>query len=129
MIANPALTGRAPYRVLVVEDESKLRESLMEGLRMEQWTVTGACNGAEARQQMAEQQFDLIVLDWMLPDYNGLEIVRELRAEGSNVPVLMITARDGATARDLSLQAGATDFLPKPFSFDDLLAHSRALLR
>jgi DNA-binding response OmpR family regulator len=129
MFANPTIIDSVPCRVLLVEDEPKLRESLVEGLRLEQWTVTAAGSGAEARQQIAEQQFDLIVLDWMLPDYNGLDIVREIRAQGSNVPVLMITARDGTTARDLSLQAGATDFLPKPFSFDDLLTHSRALLR
>jgi two-component system, OmpR family, response regulator len=129
MIENQTTTDRTLHRVLVVEDESKLRESLVEGLRLEEWSVTGAASGSEARRQIEAHEFDLIVLDWMLPDGDGLEIVRQLRAQGNNVSVLMITARGGVSAKDRVLGAGATDFLAKPFSFDDLLSHSRALLR
>ena len=122
-------TDRSLTRVLLVEDESKLRESLVEGMRLENWTVTSAQNGIEARQKIATREFDLIVLDWMLPDCEGVEIVRQLREQGNNVPVLLMTARGGSTARNKVIQAGANDFLAKPFAFDDLLARSRALLR
>ena len=124
----PTDRTRTLRRVLLVEDESKLRESLVEGLRMEEWSVTGAASGSEARRQIEAHDFDLIVLDWMLPDCDGLEIVRQLRKQGNNVPVLMITARGGPNARDMVLQTGATHFLAQPFSFDDLLSQSRALL-
>lgn len=129
MTVNPISADRALHRILLVEDESKLRESLVEGLRLESWSVTGARTGAEARQQIGAHEFDLIVLDWMLPDCDGLELVRELRMRGINVPVLMMTARSGAHIKGIALQAGATAFLAKPFSFADLLHHSRALLR
>ncbi len=121
-------TEPAVIRVLLVEDEPKLRKSLVEGLRLEEWTVIGAGTGAEAQQHLDAAEFDLIVLDWMLPDCDGLEMVRRLRGHGKRVPVLMITARGGMTAKDIVLSAGASDYLAKPFSFDDLLARSRALL-
>jgi DNA-binding response OmpR family regulator len=129
MTVNPTTADSALHYILLVEDESKLRESLVEGLRLENWSVTGARTGAEARQQIGAHEFDLIVLDWMLPDCDGLELVRELRLHGIKVPVLMMTARSGVGVRDAALQAGATAFLPKPFLFDDLITHSRALLR
>jgi two-component system, OmpR family, response regulator len=121
-------SAQSIVRVLLVEDEPKLRESLIEGLRLEEWSVTGAGTGAEAEQHLAAQEFDLIVLDWMLPDCDGLELVHRLRAQRNNVPVLMITARAGGAARELVMKSGASDYLAKPFSFDDLLSHSRALL-
>jgi DNA-binding response OmpR family regulator len=121
-------SAQTVIRVLLVEDEPKLRDSLAEGLRLEEWVVTAAGTGAEARQQLDTSQFDLIVLDWMLPDADGLEIVQHVRSQGNPVPVLMITARGGPKGRELALEAGASAFLAKPFSFDDLLSHSRALL-
>lgn len=121
-------TSPSVARVLLVEDEPKLRQSLAEGLRLEEWSVTDAATGAEAWQHLEAETFDLIVLDWMLPDFDGLEIVRQLRSQGNYVPVLMITARAGASAEVLVKQSGATAYLAKPFSFDDLLSRSRALL-
>jgi DNA-binding response OmpR family regulator len=115
-------------RILLVEDEPKLRESLLEGLQLEQWDATGAATGAEALREIETQPFDLIVLDWMLPDCEGLEVVRQLRAKGSTTPVLLVTARGGNANRERAFEAGATDFLAKPFSFDELLSRARALL-
>lgn len=111
-----------------MEDEPKLRDSLVEGLRLEEWSVTPAATGAEAKQQLAVSDFDLVVLDWMLPDADGLEIVQDLRSRGKQMPVLMITARAGAAGKDLAMSAGVTAFLTKPFSFDDLVTQTRALL-
>lgn len=121
-------TSQSVARILLVEDEPKLRESLVEGLRLEDWSVTGAGTGAEALQQIDAAQFDLIVLDWMLPDCDGLDLVRRLRARPSDVKVLLISARTGVGTKDAVLKAGATDFLPKPFSFDELVSRSRTLL-
>ena len=115
-------------RILLVEDEPKLRQSLIEGLKLEEWRITGAASGAEALQHLDTEIFDLVVLDWMLPNFDGLEIVRRLRAQRNSVPVLMITARVGPSAEALLKQSGATDYLAKPFSFEDLLARCRALL-
>lgn len=124
-MSSPAQTT---VRVLLVEDEPKLRDSLVEGLRLEDWLVTPAATGAEAKEQLAACDFDLVVMDWMLPDADGLEIVQDLRSRGKQMPVLMITARAGAAGRDLALSAGVNAFLTKPFSFDDLITRTRALL-
>lgn len=122
------MTARAAICVLLVEDEPKLRESLVEGLRLEEWTVIGAATAAEALERIAASKLDLIVLDWMLPDGDGLEIVQRLRARGNDVPLLLITARGGRAAKEAALHSGANDYLAKPFSFDDLIAHCRALV-
>ncbi|MDO8542177.1 MAG: response regulator [Opitutaceae bacterium] len=121
-------SAQSVIRVLLVEDEPKLRKSLVEGLQLEEWHVMGAASSAEAWHHLDTEVFDLIVLDWMLPDGDGLEIVRRLRTQGNSVPVLMITARAGASAAVQAKQSGATDYLAKPFSFDDLLSRCRALL-
>jgi two-component system copper resistance phosphate regulon response regulator CusR len=115
-------------RILLVEDEPKLRDSLVEGLQQEDWSVTPAATGAEAKRRLAVSDFDLVVLDWMLPDADGLEIVRHLRSRGLQMPVLMITARAGAAGKALAVSAGVNAFLTKPFSFDALVSQSRALL-
>lgn len=115
-------------QVLLVEDEPKLRASLTEGLQMEEWRVTGAATGREAHQHLAAHQFDLILLDWMLPDGDGVEIVRHVRERGDAVPILMITARGGASAENIVRECGATDYLAKPFSFAELLDRARSLL-
>lgn len=121
-------SAQSTVRILLVEDEPKLRRSLAEGLGLENWHVTSAASGQEAQRELNSQPFDLIVLDWMLPDCDGLEVVRRLRAQGSTVPILMITARGGANAEAVAKESGATGYLAKPFSFDDLLAHARTLL-
>lgn len=128
MSSSTSPSTQTAARVLLVEDELKLRESLVEGLRLEEWSVTPAATGAEAKQQLAVSDFDLVVLDWMLPDADGLEIVQNLRSRGKQMPVLMITARAGLAGKDLAMSAGVTAFLTKPFSFDDLVTQTRALL-
>lgn len=116
-------------RVLVVEDEEKTRASLAEGLRLEGWDVTTADNGRDAMRLLDGGEFDLVILDWMLPDYDGLEVLRHLRGRGGNTPVLMLTARAMLDDRVVGLESGADDYLPKPFAFAELLARCRALLR
>lgn len=118
-----------PPRVLVVEDEAKMRESLAEGLRLEQWTVATAATGTEGIAALAGDGFDLVVLDWMLPDRDGLDVLRHLRASGVRTPVLMLTARGTLHDRVTGLDGGADDYLVKPFAFAELLARCRALLR
>jgi DNA-binding response OmpR family regulator len=115
-------------RVLVVDDEPKLRESLAEGLRLEDWTVVTAENGTEALERLRADSFDLLVLDWMLPDIDGLEILRRIRPQAPRLPVLMVTARNMRSDQVAALECGATDYVTKPFAFDELIARCRALL-
>ena len=116
-------------RVLLVEDEKKTRESVAEGLRLETWVVTTAADGGEAADCLERGAFDLIVLDWMLPDRDGIDVLRQFRRDGVQAPVLMLTARGAVDDRVLGLEAGADDYLAKPFAFVELLARCRALLR
>lgn len=126
--SGPSDRSTAP-RVLVIEDEQKTRESLAEGFSLESWDVSSAGTGDEALALVENERFDLIVLDWMLPDRDGLEIVRHLRHRGRQTPVLMLTARTALEDRVLGLNSGADDYLPKPFAFAELLARCRALIR
>ncbi|PTX96696.1 DNA-binding response regulator [Opitutus sp. ER46] len=116
-------------RVLVVEDEEKTRDSVAEGLRLEEWQVTTAADGNEAIRLAESGAFDLLILDWMLPDRDGLEILQHLRGRGIETPVLMLTARTKLDDRVVGLESGADDYLMKPFAFAELLARCRALLR
>lgn len=118
-----------PPRVLVVEDEQKTRESLAEGLRLETWSVATAATGQEALGRLGREVFDLVVLDWMLPDRDGVEVLREMRRRGQPTSVLMLTARSTLNDRVTGLDSGADDYLAKPFAFAELLARCRALLR
>jgi two-component system copper resistance phosphate regulon response regulator CusR len=115
--------------VLVVEDEAKTRTSLREGLELEGWTVATAATGGDAIELLDREAFDLLVLDWMLPDRDGLEIVRHVRRHGVQLPVLILTARAAVADRVAGLESGADDYLAKPFAFAELVARSRALLR
>lgn len=126
-MAAPDFT--TPPRVLVVEDEQKTRESLAEGLRMETWSVATAETGQEALGLLGRDHFDLVVLDWMLPDRDGIEVLREVRSRGEHTAVLMLTARSTLSDRVTGLDSGADDYLAKPFAFAELLARCRALLR
>lgn len=121
-------SGFMATRILIVEDEPKLRESLAEGLRMEDWQVASAATGQEALRLLESAEFDLLLLDWMLPDRSGIEILRHVRDQGLRVPVLFVTARSGEDDRAKAVQSGASDYLMKPFAFADLLARCRALL-
>jgi two-component system OmpR family response regulator len=115
-------------RLLVVEDDPLLLHSLREGLREENYAVDTAADGAEGLALAREVDFDVIVLDGMLPVFDGWEFLRRLRKEKAT-PVLMLTARDAVPDRIEGLDAGADDYLTKPFDFDELLARLRALIR
>jgi two-component system copper resistance phosphate regulon response regulator CusR len=115
-------------RVLVVEDSQSLLNNLAKGLQEEGYEVIPASSVGEARLAFLQQP-DLIVLDVMLPDGNGIDLLRESREDGISQPFLVLTARDSVTDRIKGLDAGADDYLVKPFSFNELLARIRALLR
>ena len=116
-------------RVLLIEDDVTIARLLKEGLEDESYAVDVANDGSEGYRTAAADDYDVIILDIMLPGMNGYEVCRALRNDGNKTPILMLTARD--TERDIveGLDTGADDYLAKPFSFDVLLAHIRALLR
>src|SRR3954467_1509742 len=116
-------------RILLVEDESVAAKFIAKGLREASFAVDIAPDGEVAAEQCALNDYDAVVLDVMLPRKDGLTLCRELRAAGSDVPVLMLTARDAVDARVEGLDAGADDYLTKPFDFRELLARVRALTR
>nr|WP_297384697.1 response regulator transcription factor [uncultured Roseateles sp.] len=116
-------------RILLVEDDRKAAGLLVRGLREEGFVVDHAASLAEADEAAFVTTHDLIVLDGMLPDGDGVTLCRTLRARGQQVPVLMLTARDALSDRVDGLNAGADDYLTKPFEFEELLARLRALLR
>lgn len=122
-------TATISPHVLVVEDEQKTRESVAEGLQLESWRVTTAASGDEALALLDRGPFDLLILDWMLPGRDGLDLLRQIRARGLQLPALLLTARRSLDDRVAGLEGGADDYLPKPFAFAELLARSRALLR
>ncbi len=116
-------------RVLVVEDQKRLSASLRRGLEEDGYEVAAALNGEEGYFLATTQLFDAVVLDVMLPGRNGLQVLRELRAHGYAKPVLILTSKDAVEDRVTGLDAGADDYLVKPFAFAELLARLRALLR
>jgi len=116
-------------RILVIEDEVKMAGLLRRGLVEEGYAVDVASTGMDGLWASAENPYDAIVLDLMLPDMGGLEICRELRRKGRWMPVLMLTARDAIPDRVAGLDAGADDYLTKPFAFSELFARVRALVR
>ena len=116
-------------RILVVEDEAKVARALREGLEREEYEVAIARTGEEGFFQANEQEFDLVILDIMLPKRDGLEVLKMLRKQGVHTPILILTARDTLEDRVLGLDSGADDYLVKPFAFAELLARTRVLLR
>ena len=116
-------------RVLVVEDQKNVARVLAKGLRESAFAVDVATDGLEAIEMATASQYDVIVLDLMLPKADGFEVCRVLRGRGLAVPILMLTARDDKKSRIQGLDTGADDYLTKPFDFDELLARIRALLR
>jgi two-component system, OmpR family, response regulator len=116
-------------RLLVVEDEPKLAALVARGLREEGYAVDVTDRGEDALWMARSAQYDAILLDVMLPGYDGFAVCRQLRKERVWSPILMLTARDGVGDRVTGLDAGADDYLPKPFAFDELLARVRALVR
>jgi two-component system, OmpR family, response regulator len=121
--------GGGPVRVLVVDDEATLSELLSMALRYEGWEVRSAADGGQAVRAAREFRPDAVVLDVMLPDFDGLEVLRRLRAETPEVPVLFLTAKDSVEDRIAGLTAGGDDYVTKPFSLEELVARLRGLLR
>src|SRR5260370_26265926 len=116
-------------RILLVEDQRDAADILMKGLREEGYAVDLASDGEEADFKASVNPSDLVILDVMLPVKNGLDVCRDLRAAGSEVPILMLTACDAVEARIRGLDLGANDYMVKPFEYPELLARVRGLLR
>jgi len=116
-------------RILIVEDEAAVRQALVRALELEGYELDLAETGVEGLAAVANSSFDALLLDVMLPEVDGLEVARRVRAGGSSVPILMLTARGAVGDRVAGLDAGADDYLVKPFALEELLARLRALLR
>jgi two-component system OmpR family response regulator len=119
----------APLRVLVVDDEANIAELLRMALRYEGWDVEVALTGSQAVSTAKRFAPDSVVLDMMLPDFDGMEVLRRLRTEHDDVPVLFLTARDAVEDRVAGLTAGGDDYVTKPFSLEEVVARLRALMR
>jgi two-component system, OmpR family, response regulator len=119
----------AAMRVLLIEDDRKAAKLLAKGLQEEGFVVDVAATGEDGEVQAAVNDYDVILLDWLLPGKDGIAVCRELRAHQVSTPILMLTARDGLSDRVSGLTVGADDYLTKPFAFAELLARIRALLR
>ncbi|MFI7245292.1 response regulator transcription factor [Streptomyces qinglanensis] len=126
---GPLRPDGSPARVLVVDDEEDLTEVLAVALREEGWRVRTARTGAAAVSRASEFEPDAVVLDWMLPDQDGLAVLRTLRAARPEVCVLFLTARDAVEDRVAGITAGGDDYVTKPFSLEEVLARLRGLLR
>jgi len=116
-------------RILLVEDDIRIVNFIAKGLRENAYAIDAATDGEAALFQASVNEYDLIILDVMLPVKNGFEVCRELREKNVKTPILMLTARDAVEDRIKGLDSGADDYLIKPFAFDELLARLRALLR
>jgi heavy metal response regulator len=116
-------------RILVVEDEKKVASFIKKGLEEDYYSVDVALDGKEGSRLAFSDEYDLIIMDIMLPFKDGLSILKEIRQQKITTPVLMLTAKDGVSDKVIGLDMGADDYLPKPFAFDELLARVRALLR
>jgi heavy metal response regulator len=116
-------------KILVVEDEKKVASFIKRGLEEEKYEVDTALDGEEGLKMALDKQYDLIVLDWMLPKKDGLAVIKELRDKKTMTPVLMLTAKDSLEDIIAGLDSGSDDYLTKPFAFAELLARVRALLR
>jgi len=118
-----------PINVLVVDDEAVLAEMVSMALRYEGWNIATAGDGAAALESARSQRPDVVVLDVMLPDMSGLEVLRKLREESPQLPVLLLTAKDALEDRIAGLTAGGDDYVTKPFSLEEVVLRLRALLR
>ncbi len=116
-------------RLLVAEDQKDLNDIITKTLTRNHYTVDSCFDGEEALDYLGMTEYDAVILDIMMPKKNGLEVLKTLRASGNSVPVLLLTARDSISDRVTGLDAGADDYLIKPFAFEELLARIRAMLR
>ena len=126
---SPAEGDREPQRILIVDDEPAVREALQRSLAFEGYGTEVAVDGADALEKATAYQPDLVVLDIQMPRMDGLTAARRMRGAGTTTPILMLTARDTVGDRVTGLDAGADDYLVKPFELDELFARVRALLR
>jgi two-component system response regulator MprA len=126
---SPAEGDRDPQRILIVDDEPAVREALQRSLAFEGYDTQVAVDGADALEKATAYQPDLVVLDIQMPRMDGLTAARRIRGAGTTTPILMLTARDTVGDRVTGLDAGADDYLVKPFELDELFARIRALLR
>src|ERR1039458_1034703 len=116
-------------RVLIIEDDEKTARAIASGLEAAGFPAKMAHSGEEGGLLLSEEVFDVVVVDWMLPGRDGIEILKTIRAHGTKTPVMLLTARDAVEDRVLGLESGADDYLVKPFAFAELLARIRTLLR
>ncbi len=116
-------------RILVIEDEKKIADFIRRGLKEEGYAADVACDGEEGHFLVSTNEYDLIILDVMLPKIDGITLCQRLRKEKFRVPIIMLTAKDTVKDKVLGLDSGADDYLTKPFDFDELLARIRAVLR
>jgi two-component system copper resistance phosphate regulon response regulator CusR len=123
------LEGGSTMRLLIVEDEKKLADSIALGLRAERFAVDVAYDGREGRSMAGQHQYDLLIVDLMLPGMGGTDLLRSVRETDSNVPILILTALSGTAEKVKNFDAGADDYLTKPFAFAELLVRVKALLR
>jgi two-component system, OmpR family, response regulator MprA len=126
---NPTASNTMVTKVLLAEDDRAVRESLERALRLDGYEVVSVANGAAALTYLENNPVDVIMLDMMMPELDGLTACRRLRARGDQTPIIMVTARTETADRVSGLDAGADDYLPKPFVLDELLARLRALAR
>lgn len=116
-------------QILIVEDEAKIRHFLRRGLLEESYAVDTAADGEEALYKLDINEYDLVLLDIMLPKVNGIAVCKTIREKNSHLPIILLTAKDGVPDKVLGLDAGADDYITKPFSFDELTARIRAIFR
>jgi two-component system copper resistance phosphate regulon response regulator CusR len=126
---NNSIQEHTAAAILVVEDDHKIAQALRRGLNLEGYETTVARNGQEGLDLLTSQVFDALVLDWMLPEKDGIEVLRALSSFDYKPPVLLLTARDSVEDRVLGLESGADDYLVKPFAFAELVARVRVMLR
>ena len=131
--ANRARAIHRPERILIIEDDLSIREAIAHALQQENYEVIAAADGTAGLELMQQGKsaiaFDLLILDLLLPDMNGFDLCQQIRYQGSNLPILMISAKSSEGDRVAGLDLGADDYLPKPFGMRELIARCRVLLR
>lgn len=129
VLRNIRIEGGIPMRLLVAEDQPDLNDVICKTLEKNHYTVDSCLDGEEALLCLSMTEYDAAILDIMMPKKNGLDVLRAIRSKGMRTPVLLLTAKDSVSDRVSGLDAGADDYLTKPFSFDELLARIRVMLR
>ena len=116
-------------RILITDDEPSMRQGLADNLEFEGYEVSAATNGREALEILSKEEYDLLILDVMMPELSGFDVCKTLRQQGNNIPVILLTAKGEEIDRVLGLELGADDYITKPFSLRELLARVKAILR